>query len=109
MCNVINTSSNAMNQAFGYASQLNERAIGIVVAYQAADPEPIPGLPHCATVRFGSELCAIYYILTWTVLSGTIGQLIITVAVIDVDILILFTFVRLVRALLARLAGVLAQ
>lgn len=109
MCNVINTSTNAMNQAFGYIGELNGRMVAFVTAYQNATPTAIPGLPHCATDRFGSELCAIYYILTYTVLSGPIGSLIVPVAVIDIDILILFTFVKLVRALLVRLAGVLQQ
>lgn len=109
ICAVIAFASNGMNQAFRWIETTTERAGAIVAAYQEAEPEPIPGLPHCGTDRFASELCAIYYILTWTIFSGPIGQLIIPMAVIDVDLLILFTFIQLARAILARLAGMLKQ
>jgi hypothetical protein len=109
MCGMVASGSNAMSQAFGYIGDMTTRSLAIVDAYQAAPPTAIPGLPHCATDRFGSELCAIYYILTYTLLSGPIGSLIIPVAVIDVDIFIVFTFIKLARAILASLGVILQQ
>lgn len=65
-----------------------------------------PGVPQCRSNPMSSELCAIYYILRYSLLSGTVGSLIVPVAVVDVALFALLTFIRLVRAILARLAEV---
>lgn len=75
-------------------------------AWQTAPVFPIEGLPQCATNRLASELCAIYYILTYTVLSGALGSVIMPAALVVLDMALLFSFLKLARAILARFAEI---
>lgn len=64
-----------------------------------AQPVPIPGLPLCETAPLQSDLCAIYYILDWTLFApATPGESIITVAIgLTVLSIIFFVIYRLIR------------
>jgi hypothetical protein len=79
------------------------RANSIVLSWNAAVPAEVPGLPRCASAPLASEVCAIYYILRYTVLSGTIGQILIPLAVIVIDMVLLFAFVQYGRAILRKI------
>lgn len=101
--------SNAMQQGLAWLGELRLWVGNAISGYQTAEPLPLPGLPQCSTDRLASELCAIYYILTYTLFSGTLGALIVPIGVIDIDIVIVYTFIKLARAILARLAEILKQ
>lgn len=81
--------------------------IGLVITRLAAifngiinaQPVAIPGLPLCETAPLQSDLCAIYYILDWTLFApATPGESIITVAIgLTVLSIIFFVIYRLIR------------
>jgi hypothetical protein len=99
--------SNAFTLATGYLTTFGDRIEGVFNAWNEALPANIPGLPNCRTNRLASELCAIYYILTYTVLSGTIGQLIIPAALVVVDLFVVLQFILIGRAILETLGSIL--
>lgn len=101
---IIAAGSNAMSQAFGYVGTLYDKAGGIVAAWGSTSPTPIAGLPRCASAPMLSQLCAIYYIIDNTILSGTLGSVIMPLAVAVLNSWLLLAFVKLVRAILARIA-----
>lgn len=70
-----------------------------------AVPTAPPMMPRCASDPLANELCAIWYILRFTVLAGTLGSLIIPTATIALDLFTLFFFIRLARAIIARLGA----
>jgi hypothetical protein len=78
-------------------------------AWTYTAPTPLPGLHRCHTEPLESELCAIWYILTFTVFAGNLGTIITTLSAVVVDLFLLFTFIRLGRAILARMAEVINQ
>ena len=65
-----------------------------------------PGVPLCASQPRSSEFCAILYIIRYTILSGPVGSLIMPLATIVFDLFIVFLFIRMARAILARLSKV---
>lgn len=104
---VLGFGQNAMNQAFGYARTLGNTVSSVVTVWSNAQPTPIEGLPNCnGSARLQSELCAIYYILTYTLFSGTLGQLLIPIATIIVGMVLIFTVIKRVRATAARISEV---
>jgi hypothetical protein len=98
--------TNAWQQSIRYLREMSGRATGIVDAWRVAATRAIPGMPQCASNRLASELCAIYYILTYTLFSGTLGSLILPAALLVIDLRIVLKFVMLVRAILTRLAKI---
>lgn len=78
----------------------------VVQAYLGAFPEPIPFLPQCATAPGDSSVCAVYYMLQYTVLGGTVGQLIIPLIAILIDLNTIFYFIIAVRNLLKYIEGI---
>ncbi len=103
--NVFSTLSNSILKAFGWLGNLNSLST-ILTAWNSTAATPLPGLPQCKVAPLSSELCAIYYFLTYTLLSGAVGSLLIPMAVIVVDVWCILSFVRLVRAILARLGKI---
>ncbi len=86
----------------GWISQFTARAEGIITAWMTAAPQPIPSLPQCVSSPSTSDVCAFYYVAQHTFLSGTIGQLLVPVAVIIMDLIIVMFFIRKVRDLIKK-------
>jgi hypothetical protein len=99
-------STNLFNLTLGYLENITGVFNGIVDAWYNTSAQAPPGMPLCKTQPLQSEWCAILYILTYTLFSGEIGKLILQVGVIAIDLFILFTFIRLGRAILARAAEI---
>jgi hypothetical protein len=89
-----------------YLSTMSERVNGIIGAWNTAPVTAPPGVPLCATNPTQNEVCAIFYIIRYTVLSGPAGTIIMPLATVIVDLAIVFLFIRLLRAVLARLSKV---
>ena len=104
---MIGAGVNAMNQAFDYVGQFYSRARGTVDAWINVAPTPLEGFPRCSTAPTLSELCAIYYVIDNTILSGTLGGLIIPLGVAVENIWLMLAFVKLARSILARIGKVL--
>lgn len=102
--NAVTFGENLIGQAGGYLNTLTTAANLIGSGWNNAVPTELPGLPKCSTQRFASELCAIYYILTFTVFAGPIGSLIIPIATFAVFFWIFLAFVKLVVNILETLA-----
>jgi len=102
--NVVGVGTNLIDTGLSYLGQLSLLTSGMIGSWNNAIPTAIPGAPRCASDQFSSALCAIWYILDYTVLDGTIGQLLIPLSLIVIDIAILFQFIKLGRAILSRLA-----
>lgn len=90
----------------GWIAQFVELIQTLLYDWYLTTPRPIPGLPQCLTNPAGSDLCAVYYIIQYTLLSGTVGQLIIPFLVIVVDLFVIIRFVITVRNLLKKGEGV---
>jgi hypothetical protein len=104
---VLGFGSNAMNQAFGFATSLGSQVSGVVTAWNTAQPVAIQGLPNCiGSARLESELCAIYYILTYTIFSGTIGSILIPLATVIVGLVLIMIVIKRARATVARIGEI---
>lgn len=104
---IIGGISNVMGQGIGWVQSIGNVMGNIISDWKNAPVRAIPGLPNCTTNPLSSELCAIYYILKNTLFVGLIGSLIMPAATIIVDLVVVFTFLKRVRAIVARLAEVL--
>lgn len=68
-----------------------------------AAPQPIPGLPLCMSNPLDHDICAIYYILDWTLLApGTPGEHIVPILQIIMNVYIVIYFVKRVLAIVRR-------
>jgi len=86
----------------GWIGQFTARAETIITAWTITSPQPIPSLPRCVSSPATSDVCAVWYAAQYTFLSGPIGQLIIPVIVIIVDLIIVMYFIRTVRNLIKK-------
>lgn len=78
-----------------YAGQVGDAAGGMIGAINNAVPLAIPGLPQCVTNPMANDICAIYYILDWTLFApGTAGALIIPLVLILMNFIIIVKFLR---------------
>lgn len=74
----------------------------LLTEYYFAPITAVPGLPQCVTAPTNYELCAFYYITDWTLFApGTPGALLVPLAVIMLDITLVFFFIRRVLGLLS--------
>ena len=90
-----------------YLGQANSIIQDLLSAFINATPQPIPGLPLCVTNPMAHDICAIYYILDWTIFApATPGALIVPLLVIIFNIYIAIYFVRWVLRLIRRGEGV---
>lgn len=78
----------------------------ILNTWYLAPPQAIPFLPQCQTNPMSSDICAVYYIVRYTVLGGTLGGLIIPIALVVVDFGIVLSFILTVRNLIKNIRGV---
>ncbi len=86
-----------------YMGQATNLVVGLLTAFGNATPQAIPGLPLCVTNPMGSDLCAIYYIMDWTIFApNTPGALIIPLLQIIMNIYIAIYFVRWVLRIVRR-------
>lgn len=82
-----------------WLDQLTNVTRSIISAYQDATPNPVPYLPQCVTAPLESPVCAMWYILQYTIFGGTLGGIILQIILVVVDLAVLFQFVRNVRNL----------
>lgn len=75
----------------GWLFQVAQIVGGIFAQIQGAPVQPIAGLPRCISAPTESELCAIWYVLDWTLFAPqTPGEWLIPLLVLIVDLVILF-------------------
>jgi hypothetical protein len=76
---------------------------GILAAFYSAPPTAIPAMPQCVSAPMTYDICAIYYILDFTLFApGTPGALIIPILLIIVDINAVLYFASFVMKLIRR-------
>jgi hypothetical protein len=86
-----------------YIGQFMARLASLISAFFTATPTPIPGLPQCLTAPMESDLCAVYFIMDWTVFApSTPGAIIIPLIMTIVNVYIIVQFVRFVLRILRR-------
>lgn len=75
----------------------------MITAFYNAPQAPIPGLPLCASDPTSHDLCAIYAIMDDTVLEpDSWGQFLVPIALINIDLWMLFYFAKFILKLLRR-------
>lgn len=75
----------------GWVVQMFGRLGNLLTAFYTAPQTAIPGLPQCYSNPTASDLCALYYILDWTILApGTPGQIIMPLVLFLMDARIFF-------------------
>lgn len=88
---------------FAWIGEMSARITALLTAFWQAPLAPIPGLPMCTSNPTAHDLCAIYYILDWTIFApGTPGELIIPLTLINLDIWMIIYFVRFVLKLVRK-------
>lgn len=100
---VLGGASNAMRQGFKWLGEVAGVFRNITTAWSNATPQEIPGLPDCVNEPAISQVCAIFYMLQYTVFSGTIGGVLIPAATIVMNLWTILNFLALGRAILERL------
>lgn len=78
----------------------------VINAYMGAPITPIPGFPQCRTNPVANDICAMWYVAKWTILHGTIGQFIVPALTALVDLALVASLIKIVKALLKRAEGV---
>lgn len=58
----------------------------IINTWLYAPAVPIPGMPNCDVAPTTQDICAIYYVMEYTILNGAAGWLIIPAAVVIIDV-----------------------
>jgi hypothetical protein len=79
---------------------------GVVSGWYNATPRAPAGTPLCSSRPLDYEFCAILYVLRYTVFSGPVGSLIMPLATVVFDLFIVFMFIRIARAILARISKI---
>jgi hypothetical protein len=90
-----------------WVSNLGTTTTRVFNAWNTAVPTAPPMMPRCASEPLLNEVCAFWYILRFTLLSGPIGSLLVQTATIVMDLFTLFFFITFARAIIARLGEVL--
>jgi hypothetical protein len=104
--NMLSSISNWMNLGFAWLGNMSSTVNGITNQWYLTAPKPPPGVWNCTTNPFEHEVCAIWYILENTIFSGVLGNFIVGLMVLLIDLNIIFTFIRMARAILVRIAKV---
>lgn len=91
--------SNLWQRTQAWLGNVSDGISSVTDAWNTAEETAPPNMPRCRTDPLENELCAIWYILTFTVFGGTIGNLIITLAIAAVDLYFLLEFIRRVKAI----------
>jgi len=99
---VLGLGSNLWQKVTGWIGNMTGALTRVIDAWGSATPTPLPMMPQCRTDPIANELCAIWYILTFTIFSGTLGSLIVPMAVLVIDLFFLFIFIRMARAIIAQ-------
>jgi hypothetical protein len=104
--NILGVGNNLFNLGRTWLEEFGARVNGIITAWNTAPVTAPPGVPLCTTQPQLNQFCAILYFLRFTIFSGPIGSLIMPLATIVFDLFIVFLFIRMLRAILARLSKV---
>lgn len=87
----------------GFFSQAVSGANALVTSFYTAPPSPIPGLPQCMTAPLEHDICAIYYIMDWTIFApNTLGSFIIPLLLAIMNTMVIFKVLRYVLKLINR-------
>lgn len=89
-----------------WLAQMIDTIQTILYTWYLAAPTPMPFLPNCASNPTGNQACGLYYVVKNTVLAGTVGGLIIPLALIVVDMGIVLRFILTLRNLIKNARGV---
>jgi hypothetical protein len=90
-----------------YLGQVADVAGGMLSTLNSAPPTGIPGLPMCITNPMAHDICAIYYILDFTIFAeGTPGALIIPFLLVVMNFYIVIRFVRWGMRIVKRSEGI---
>lgn len=89
-----------MELMVGWIGQFMATAEALVLAWWNASPTPIPFLPQCASNPLDSNVCAFWYLLDHMFLGGTLGDVIVALFVILLDMVIVFEFIVTVMNIL---------
>lgn len=100
---VLNTSQNIFELVIAWLGNITVPLGRIVDAWFNTAPAPPPALPRCHTDPLESDLCAIWYIMEFTIFSGPVGSLLVPIGTAVVDLVVIFTFMKQARAIIARL------
>lgn len=86
-----------------YIGQAIARMSAFISAFFTAPATPINGLPLCVSDPFSYDICAIYYIMDWTLFApGTPGQFIMPLLLTMMNVVLIFRFVKYVLKIIKK-------
>lgn len=80
-----------------WASQMIGIGEGLIVTWYVVPAEAIPGMPQCFSNPTAYDICAVYYVLQYTILGGLLGALIIIVIRVLLALAMIVYFIKTVR------------
>jgi hypothetical protein len=84
-----------------WIGQVIARINAIIQAFFSAQPVPIPGLPRCVSAPFSYDICAIYFIVEWTLMAeNTPGSFITPLLLVVMGVVFVLYFIRMVLRLI---------
>lgn len=93
----------AVGLIFGWMGQAITLFFGILTTINEAPAQQIPGLPRCVSAPMDSEICALWYIIDWTLIAdGTPGAMIVPLLVLIIDLVIVFYVLRSIWGIVQR-------
>lgn len=100
---IINLILGLVGLLLAWIGQAIARLTALITAFFTAPATPINGLPLCVSDPLSYDICAIYYIMDWTIFQpGTPGSYIIPLVLTIMNVIIIFRFVRYVMKLVRK-------
>ena len=105
--NAISDSLSGIQDLFGKVGGLFSQSVSsanaLVTSFYTAPPQAIPGLPLCMTAPLEHDICAIYYVMDWTLFApNTLGSFIVPLLLAIMNVLVIFRVLRYVLTLINR-------
>jgi hypothetical protein len=100
---VVEVVVSAIGLIFGWMGQAVATIFMIITSLADAPAQQIPGLPRCVSAPLESEICALWYIIDWTIIAdGTPGAMIVPLLVLIIDLVIVFYVIRSIWGMVQR-------
>lgn len=100
---IVQIVSGFINLIFQWIGQVITRLFALIATFWNTPAQAIPGLPHCVTAPLNHDLCAIYYIMDWTLFApSTPGAYIVPILVTLMNLYFVFYFIRFIYWLVRR-------
>lgn len=78
-----------------YAGEALRVFWAIMEGIRGAPPTPLPGMPQCVSAPLDHQICALWYMIDWTIIAdGTPGARLVPIVILMIDLVIVVYVIR---------------